>query len=47
MPGEFTDFGAIALATALMADDLENLSDDTLATLGEIASITRTAPFSG
>lgn len=43
MPGEFTDYGAITLVTALMADDLENLSDETLATLGEIASIARTA----
>ena len=46
MPGEFTDFGAITLVTALMSDDLENISDDTLATLGEIASIARTSHFS-
>ena len=43
MPDEFTDYGAITLVTALMADDLENLSDQTLTTLGEIASIARTA----
>jgi len=43
MPGDFTNFGAITLVTALMAGDIENLSDETLATLGEIASIARTA----